>query len=106
MFGVIKLGAIAAAFAWIVASYGHMLGLSASQISMVATTADGVTAGAITPEQKAKAQAAIKQVTPPHEELQVRAKALTPVILGKIEEGKTATIQAVVQMREGMDRRP
>lgn len=106
MFGIIKWGAIATFFAWVVASYGPMLGLSDNQILAVTTTADRVTAGAMTPEQQAQAQAALKQVTPTPEELQAKALALTPIVLGKIEEGKTALLEAAGQMRKEMAKQP
>lgn len=102
MFGIIKWGAIAALFAWIVASYGPMLGLSDSQVQQVAIMVDSVTTGAMTSDQKAQAQAALKQVTPTPEELQAKAQALTPIVLGKIEEGKAAVIETAAQMREGI----
>lgn len=106
MFGIIKWGAIAGIFAWIVTSYGPMLGLSDSKVQQLTTTVDSVTAGAMTPEQKTQAQAALKQVTPTPEELQAKAQALTPIVLGKIEEGKAAILEAVGQMGKGMAKQP
>lgn len=106
MFGILKWGAIAGAFAWIVTSYGPMLGFSDNQVQQVATTVDNLTAGVITPEQKAQAQAALKEVTPTPEELQAQAQSLTPIVLDKINEGKAAIFDAAKQLSKEMAKRP
>lgn len=106
MFGLIKWAAIAGFFAWVAINYGPMLGLSDGQVHQVSSAVNAVADVAVTPEQKAQAEAAIKQITPTPEQLRNQIQAAVPVIDSKIEEGKSAIQNIATNVREGMVKQP
>lgn len=102
MFTLIKWVAGAGVIVWLATTYGPMLGLPAGLVQQISATLDNATATVATPEQKAQADAALKQVAPSPEQLQAQATQLLPLAVEKLQEGKAAIQDAAIQMREGM----
>jgi hypothetical protein len=102
VFTLIKWTVGAGVLVWLATTYGPMLGIPPGPVQQITTTLDKTTATVDTAEQKAKAEAALKEIAPTPEQLRAKASQLLPLATDTIQEGEKTLLDAAVQLREGM----
>lgn len=103
MFTLIKWVAVAGAIVWVATTYGPILGLTANEVQQINATVDKATGAVTTPEQKAQAEAALKQVAPSPEQIQAKVDQILPVALENIHQGAAALREEATKLHDGMN---